>query len=128
MCGIHSAGKYDHTKGGHLVLKEAKLIIQFPPGCLIFIPSAVITHGNTPIQAGETRVSFTQYSSGAFFRYFENGFCTQAQLKKRNKKRYREVLKAKETRWETGLGLWSTVDEILNRGKANASTDSEKDS
>lgn len=114
-CAIHALGTFDHTKGGHLVLKEPKLIIEFPPGALILLPSATITHGNTAIQAGETRVSFTQYSSGAMFRFVDNGFRTVEQLRKADKVAYQKMLDAKDNRWKLGLGLWSTAEEILQR-------------
>lgn len=37
LCAIHALGNYDYTKDGHLVLGEAKRIIQFPPGALILV-------------------------------------------------------------------------------------------
>ncbi|KAJ7673497.1 hypothetical protein B0H14DRAFT_2424000, partial [Mycena olivaceomarginata] len=45
------------------------LIIRFPAGCSVLIPSAVVTPSNTPIQAGEERYSIIQYSAGALFRW-----------------------------------------------------------
>ncbi|TEB34662.1 hypothetical protein FA13DRAFT_1625685 [Coprinellus micaceus] len=114
-CAIHALGEYNFTKGGHLVLKEPKLIIQFPPGCLILLPSATITHGNTPVQAGEKRVSFTQYTAGALFRYVDNNFGTEAQLKRKSKALYKKMLEDKETRWEMGIAMWPTVKELLER-------------
>ena len=47
------------------------------------------------------------------FRYVDNEFGTEKQLKKKSKAKYRKMLEDKTTRWETGLGLWSTVDELL---------------
>ncbi|TEB21520.1 hypothetical protein FA13DRAFT_1642626 [Coprinellus micaceus] len=115
LCAIHAFGRYDHTKGGHLVLKEAKLIIQFPPGALILVPSATITHGNTPIQEGEVRSSFTQYSAGAMFRYVDSGFKTQEVLRLTDPAGFEKMAHAKADRWKLGLELLSTVDEILDR-------------
>ena len=62
-------GDFDPTKGSHLVLWECKLVIEFPPGSTILIPSAIITHSNVPIQAGEKRYSVTQYATGVLFRW-----------------------------------------------------------
>jgi hypothetical protein len=119
FCAIHAFGDYDHTKGGHLVLKELKLIIQFPPGALILIPSATITHGNIPVREGETRTSFTQYTAGALFRFVDNGFQPEKKFKKRDANGYRKMMEEKPKRWEMGLGLWSMVDGILQRFKAS---------
>lgn len=74
LCAITALGSFDPTKGGHLVLWECKLIIEFPSGSTILIPSAIIKHLNLPIQSHETRYSCTQYSAGALFHWIENGF------------------------------------------------------
>ncbi|KAJ7813104.1 hypothetical protein B0H14DRAFT_3478264 [Mycena olivaceomarginata] len=54
MCLIGALGGFDPDQGGHLVCWDYDLIICFPPGCSILIPSTVVTHSNTPIQDGET--------------------------------------------------------------------------
>lgn len=112
FCAIQALGDFDPTKGGHLVLKELKLIIEFPPGSTIFIPSATITHGNTPINASETRTSFTQYTSGSIFRYVDNGMRTEAEFKAEDEDGYIEKMKEKATRWEDGLNLWTRVADL----------------
>ncbi|KAJ7751851.1 hypothetical protein B0H14DRAFT_2222459, partial [Mycena olivaceomarginata] len=53
MCLIGTLGDFNPDHGGHLVCWDYDLIIRFPPGCSILIPSAVVTHSNTPIQDGE---------------------------------------------------------------------------
>jgi hypothetical protein len=60
-CSITSMGKYNSTLGGHLILFELKLVIEFPVGCTILIPSGGITHANTDIQPGEVRHSLIQF-------------------------------------------------------------------
>lgn len=112
-CSIQALGSFDHTKGGHLVLPELKLIIEFPSGTLIYIPSAAVRHANTPIQEGESRSSFTQYCPGGLFRYVDNQFKTEAKLKKTNKRLYHEIMAQKATRWAMGLGLWSKLEDIV---------------
>ncbi|KAJ7771429.1 hypothetical protein B0H14DRAFT_2402191, partial [Mycena olivaceomarginata] len=74
MCLIGALGNFDPSQGGHLVCWDYDLIIRFPPGCNILIPSAVVTHSNTPIQDGEERFSLIQYSAGGLFRWVDNGF------------------------------------------------------
>ncbi|KAF6742161.1 hypothetical protein DFP72DRAFT_757262, partial [Ephemerocybe angulata] len=112
FCAITALGTFDYKLGGHLVLEELGIVIEFPPGSCILIPSAILTHSNTSIQPGETRVSFTQFSSGALFRHADNGYRTEAELKEYDKSLYEETMARKPTRWEKGLALWSTAAEI----------------
>ncbi|TEB27660.1 hypothetical protein FA13DRAFT_1596076, partial [Coprinellus micaceus] len=100
FCVVHAVGKYNCRRGGHIVLKEPKLIIQFPSGSHVLLPSATITHGNIPVQDSETRASFTQYTAGAMFRYVDNDFGTEKQLKRKSKAKYRQMVEEKATRWE----------------------------
>ncbi|KAJ7622443.1 hypothetical protein FB45DRAFT_753516, partial [Roridomyces roridus] len=67
LCAITSGGRYDHTKGGAIHLKQIRLVIQFPAGASILIPSGCLDHGNTAIQEGEERYSMTQYAAGGLF-------------------------------------------------------------
>ncbi|KAJ7033072.1 hypothetical protein C8F04DRAFT_1210942 [Mycena alexandri] len=78
--GPNALGKFDPTAGGHLVLWDLKLVIEFPPGALILLPSATIAHSNVPVADGEERVSFTQFSAGGIFRYIDNGCQTVEEL------------------------------------------------
>ncbi|KAJ7829017.1 hypothetical protein B0H14DRAFT_3465980 [Mycena olivaceomarginata] len=41
-CAITALGVFDPRRGGHLVLWDLCLIIQFPPGSTILIPSAIL--------------------------------------------------------------------------------------
>ncbi|KAK7050378.1 hypothetical protein R3P38DRAFT_2391354, partial [Favolaschia claudopus] len=73
-CSITSLGNFDPDKGGHLIMWDLKLIIRFPPGYTILIPSALIRHSNTSIQPHEKRFSFTQYTAAGIFRFVDNDF------------------------------------------------------
>jgi hypothetical protein len=110
-CAITALGQFDPTKGGHLVLWECKLVIEFPPGSTILIPSAIITHSNVAIQAGEKRYSVTQYAAGALFRWVDNGFQTavahRASLTEDEKITLDEI---NSRRWEHGLSLLPKLD------------------
>lgn len=68
-CAVTSLGCYDHTKGGHLVLWDLKLAVEFPPHSTVFIPSAILAHSNTAIGPTENRSSITQYNSVGLFRW-----------------------------------------------------------
>ncbi|KAL0565556.1 hypothetical protein V5O48_016471 [Marasmius crinis-equi] len=111
-CGITALGNYDFTKGGHLVLWDLKMVIEFPPGTTIFIPSAVLCHFNTTIQPGETRYSFTMYTAGGLFRWVEHGFRLEHVYEK-TVDAVREAMRDSK-RWARGLSLFSTMDELLN--------------
>ncbi|KAJ7301447.1 hypothetical protein DFH08DRAFT_682639, partial [Mycena albidolilacea] len=111
MCLIGALGDFDPDQGGHLVCWEYNLIIRFPPGCSILIPSAVVTHSNTPIQPGEERFSLIQYSAGALFRWVDNGFksdlawyaaATAEDIARREEERQQRCAAAlrKFTRWK----------------------------
>ncbi|KAI0054487.1 hypothetical protein BV25DRAFT_1771765, partial [Artomyces pyxidatus] len=73
-CAVTALGNYDPKAGGHLYLWELKLVIEFPPGSTILLPSSIVSHGNTPIQPGETRQSFTQYCAGGLMRWHAYGY------------------------------------------------------
>lgn len=96
-CPVFTVGDFDPTKGGHLVLWDLKLVIEFLSGSLIIILSALIEHSNVPISEGEygvmflvtvlilsnlgeTRFSFTQYSAAGLFRWVDNGYHTDKDL------------------------------------------------
>ncbi|KAJ7075472.1 hypothetical protein B0H15DRAFT_791807 [Mycena belliarum] len=114
-CAIQAAGPFDPTKGGHLVLWDLKLAVEFPPGALILVPSATVSHSNIPVQDGDCRISFTQFTAGGLMRFVDNGFRTESQLAAEDPDEYERLAKLKETRWEMGLALLSTVDELLER-------------
>lgn len=113
MCSIQALGDFDPKLGGHLILWEIKKVVEFPPGSLVLIPSATITHSNTPIQPGETRTLFTQFCAGALFRYVDNGFRTEAALKKEDPVAYQRMREEKDGRWQMGLGLLSRLGDLV---------------
>lgn len=81
QCLIMPFGAFDWKKGGHLHLKEPNVTFEVRPGEIVFIPSASVTHSNTPLQDGETRYSIALYSPGYTFQYIDNAF--QRQVRKR---------------------------------------------
>ena len=107
-------GRFDATKGGHLVLWDLKLVVEFPAGALILLPSATIAHSNVPVQAGDERTSFTQFTAGGIFRWLDYGGRTEAELADEDPDEHARQMALKEARWEAGLRLWSTIDELLD--------------
>ncbi|KAF7335839.1 hypothetical protein MSAN_02330100 [Mycena sanguinolenta] len=112
MCAVVALGNFDPTKGGHLVLWELKLLVEFPPGSLILFPSALISHANIPVGPGETRTSVVQYTPGMLCRFVENNFRTEKQIKKRSKAEYRQVLAAKANRYVKAIRRLLTLQEL----------------
>lgn len=112
-CVIQALGNFNPTKGGHLILWDLKLVVQFPPNSTILIPSATMAHSNIPVQEGDSRVSFTQYCAGRIFRWVDKGFRTEKEFEEADKDRYDAVMARKAARWEMGLSLLSTIDELL---------------
>lgn len=112
-CAVQALGNFNPKLGGHLILWDAKLIIEFPHGATILIPSATVAHSNIPVQKGESRVSFTQYCAGGLFRWVDNGFRTEAALSREDPEEYARIVAQKETRWKMGLSLLSSVDDLL---------------
>ncbi|KAL1657906.1 hypothetical protein GGF50DRAFT_121366 [Schizophyllum commune] len=126
-CPITALGNYDPKRGGHLVLWELRLVVEFPPGSTIIIPSSLITHSNTTVGPGETRFSVTQYTAGALVRWVDQGFQTKeaflASLTPEG--RAAEEVKAK-SRYLRGLGMYSTLDDLRTRHE-NGGEDSDSD-
>jgi hypothetical protein len=112
MCAITAAGKFDHTKGGHLILPDLKIIIEFPSGCTLLLPSAILRHGNTPVRTGETRYSVTQYSAGGIFRWLEYGNRTEGELRAQDPIRIKEVDAERKGRWAKMVNMFVTLDEV----------------
>jgi len=112
-CSIAALGRFDPTKGGHLILWDLGIIIEFPPGSTILIPSALIVHSNTPIQNGETRYSFTQYCAGGLFHFIANGFRTdKAFMEKASRAQLADREAARSRRWEDGLAMFPKISEL----------------
>jgi len=103
-CSITALGDFDPKAGGHLVLWELKKIIEFPAGSTIFIPSALVSHSNTPTSPSERRQSFTQYTAGSILRFMACGFQAKGSLRKgATMKRW----------WAPGQTLFEQLDSVI---------------
>ncbi|KAI0041140.1 hypothetical protein FA95DRAFT_1478318, partial [Auriscalpium vulgare] len=111
-CAVTALGSYDHRCGGHLILWELGLVIEFPPGCTILLPSALITHGNTPIQENETRYSLTQYMAGALVRWHKYGFRTEDRLAQEDPALKARLEREAASRAADALGLFSVLGDL----------------
>ncbi|KAI0039585.1 hypothetical protein FA95DRAFT_1585250 [Auriscalpium vulgare] len=111
-CAVTALGNFDYKRGGHLILWDLKLIIEFPPGSTILFPSAVITHSNTAIQPGETRRSFTQHFAGSLVRWWTYGFRTEAAMEREDPDLAKKLKARAGGRWEKVLGYFSKWAEL----------------
>lgn len=112
MCIIQSGGKFDHKKGGHLYMREARLVVEFPSGSSILITSAAMGHGNVGIMPGETRTSMTQYAAGGLFRWIDQGYQTRPVLEKTDLARAEELDAQQDQRWRDAVGRFSKIGEL----------------
>lgn len=104
-----------------MVLWEFKLIIQFPPGSTIHLPSAAVSHSNTPIRKGEKRASFTQYTAGGLFRWRDHGFQSNDNFyKSLSEDELKAVEEEDAKRCKLGLSLFSTLDELKGQPSSTA--------
>ncbi|KIJ69921.1 hypothetical protein HYDPIDRAFT_77658 [Hydnomerulius pinastri MD-312] len=109
LCPIWAGGQFDPVAGGHLILFDLGLVVQFPPGSTALIPSGTVRHGNVVLQPGETRYSFTQYCSGGLMRWVQYGFRSVRSSPATLKKWFDDN---HEERWKWAVGLFSKVDEV----------------
>ncbi|KAI5824356.1 hypothetical protein K523DRAFT_253312, partial [Schizophyllum commune Tattone D] len=118
FCAITALGRFNPDLGGHIVLRELNLVIRFPPGSTILIPSALITHYNIDILQGETRYSVTQYTAGGLFRFVDHDF-------KLNEEYYagmsaperRDAAAADARRWKEGVAMFSRLPELKKKAE-----------
>ena len=103
-CVIAVLGEYDADVGGHLAFWDLGLVVRFPPGSLIFLPSALVRHSNTPVAPHEHRYSFAQYTPGGLLRWVGHGFKPVPKGK--------ELDEVQRKRWSDGLGMFSMLSEL----------------
>jgi len=99
-CSVTSMGTYNPKEGGHLVLWDLKLAVEFPPYSTILIPSAILMHSNTSIGERETRLTITQYSSSGLYAWSAYGNAP--------KKGAKEV----RSWWKKPRHMFSTMEEV----------------
>jgi hypothetical protein len=103
-CCIVSLGEFDADKGGHLAFWDLGVVVRFPPGSVIFLPSALVRHSNTPTAPHERRYSFAQYTSGGLFRWVAHGF-------KPVPVKWVESKEILQKRWNDGMRMFSRISE-----------------
>ncbi|KAG6835664.1 hypothetical protein H0H93_015972 [Arthromyces matolae] len=113
LCTVTAFGDYDPKTSGHLILWDLGLIVEFPPGSTILLPSAIIAHGNVAVAEGEKRYSFTQWAAGGLFRWVEHK-CQRDEdyFRGLDEEEYAEEKEKSRRRWKEGLDLFSKISDI----------------
>ncbi|KAJ3777746.1 hypothetical protein FB446DRAFT_633391 [Lentinula raphanica] len=110
-CAVTALGDFDFRKGGHLVLWDLGVVVEFPPGWTMLIPSAYLYHSNTEIGPGETRYSITQYTAGGLFRLVDDKGVPRINMTKREVKASKKLQRERRTQ---ALNRYITVDQLLD--------------
>jgi hypothetical protein len=121
-CTITALGDFDASKGGHLVLWDFGIILEFPAGACVCLPSVLVTHSNISTNTNEIRMSFTQYCSGEIFRHIENGFTTDRRLGESDPAIMLFRKEVRRTRAE-GLQMFSTVEDLMKGSARGQNSD-----
>jgi len=112
-CSITALGDFNPTLGGHLVLWDLGLVVEFPPNSTILIPSSLIIHSNIAIQSDKVRYSIVQYAAGHLFRWAKNGFLTDKQwFQEATEKDKEQWEKEKMDRWQSAVASFTTLEEL----------------
>ncbi|KAJ7460536.1 hypothetical protein FB451DRAFT_1341308 [Mycena latifolia] len=112
-CAITALGDFDPDLGGHLILWDLHLVICFPPGSTILLPSALIRHSNVPIWDHKHQSSFVQYTAGGLFHWVRNGFKTDEDWERSvSRKQKAEHEAEKKEWWEEGMKMFSVIDDL----------------
>ncbi|KAG6810084.1 hypothetical protein H0H92_013380 [Tricholoma furcatifolium] len=116
LCAVTSLGNYNPVRGGHFIFYTLRTVVEFPPGSTLFLPSATMPHGNTPIQDNETRYSVTQYCAGGLIRWVDYGFQTVKRLCSTNtgRKQRAKIDGPSGSRWQWALELFSKFNELAD--------------
>ena len=115
-CSITPLGRFNHKQGGHLVLWDFGLVIDFPPGSTILIPSSLFVHSNTPIQEEETRSSIVQYAAGGLVRWVNRGFQSDKDwMAKASAEDQQRDQEKQKLRWVKAAGMYTKVEELTRQ-------------
>ncbi|KAJ7782956.1 hypothetical protein B0H16DRAFT_1658374 [Mycena metata] len=112
-CAVTALGSFNPDRGGHLVLWDLKLVIRFPPGSTILLPSAILRHSNLKIGPNETRFSFTQFTPAGIFRWVYNDFRTDKDIhtaKSTTAAEHEQRREDRTARWQAGVRMYRKWD------------------
>ncbi|KAJ8088949.1 hypothetical protein PM082_014196 [Marasmius tenuissimus] len=107
---------FEYTKGGHLILWDLGVVVEFPPCTTALLPSAILRHSNTVIGKGEQQSSLTQYTAGSLFCWVEHGFrCETSFYAGLNKTELDSELEKDTCRWENAANNFAYFDDLVSK-------------
>ncbi|KAJ7709333.1 hypothetical protein B0H16DRAFT_1344499, partial [Mycena metata] len=112
-CAVTALGNFNPDRGRHLVLWDLKLIIRFPPGSTIVLPSAILRHSNLKIGLNETRFLFTQFTPAGIFRWVYNDFRTDKDInaaRSTTQAEHDQRKRDRARRWQEGIRMYGRWD------------------
>ncbi|KAG6826569.1 hypothetical protein H0H92_015288 [Tricholoma furcatifolium] len=113
-CSITPLGVFDAAQEGQIILWDLGIVVDFPSGSTILIPSALILHSNAPIAENKIRYSIIQYAAAGLFRWVENGFMSEeAWLAKATSDEIKEHTERQEKRWAEAAKMFTKLEELL---------------
>lgn len=122
LCAVTALGRFNHRTSAHMVMWEPRLVLEFPASTTILLMSAVVSHSNTPLQEGEVRCSFVQYTAGGLVRWVDHGFQPDEEyFNGMSKEDRNQVLVDNEERCKYGISLFSTLSELRSRWSKKSS-------
>ncbi|KAG2337864.1 hypothetical protein BDR05DRAFT_838057, partial [Suillus weaverae] len=76
VCVIFIYGQFNSKERSWLVIWEAGLVIEMPPGVFVMYPSSLFFHFNVDIYGGDGRGSCVWFNQASMFQTAELGFAT----------------------------------------------------
>ncbi|KAJ7016826.1 hypothetical protein C8F04DRAFT_973077, partial [Mycena alexandri] len=73
-------GHYNHRHGGHIIFWDLGLVVAFPPGSCILVPTGLIRYSFVKVRPHETRYSLVQWAGAGIRRWFQNGRRTDVEF------------------------------------------------
>ncbi|KAF9058323.1 hypothetical protein BDP27DRAFT_1241515 [Rhodocollybia butyracea] len=73
-CSIWNRGCFNYKLGSHIIFYSLSVVVEFPPGAGIIVPSASVIHGNIPIGTDERRHSATFFTAAGILCWYFNNF------------------------------------------------------
>ncbi|KAJ7606769.1 hypothetical protein DFH06DRAFT_920133, partial [Mycena polygramma] len=70
---LTALGTYSYLSGGHVIIWDLGLVISFPAGSSILIPTGLLRYSFVKVREGETRYSMLQWAGAGVGRWFANG-------------------------------------------------------
>ncbi|KAJ7180031.1 hypothetical protein C8R43DRAFT_1117376 [Mycena crocata] len=77
---LTALGKYSALHGGHIIFWDLGLVVCFPVGASILIPSALVRYSFVKVRDHEKRYSILQYAGAGIGRWFQNGKRTDVEF------------------------------------------------